>query len=397
MLDNCEHLVDAAATLAEQLLQQCPLLRVLATSREPLAHHRRGRARPAALRPARAGHPGRVRRSTTPPSACSPTAPPPPGPDFVRRRRRPSRPVIEIVRRLDGLPLAIELAAARLRTLPVAEIAARLDDRFRLLTGGSRTALPRHRTLHAVVEWSWELLADAERRLVERLAVFAAGAYRDSAAAVCADDELPAGDVADLLSSLIDKSLLQRVGDGDRVRMLETIREFGIERLAERGELAAIRPPARRLLRPAARRGRTAPDPARAAAVARPAHRRARQHRRRPALPLQRRRRRRRAVDRGRARRLRDDARQPRRGRRLDGRRPGRARAGPIHSTAHVRARRCTRCTPPRSACRSASSRRWSSWRRAAARLDLIASTQHPMNGVLRVADRLLQRRRRAA
>ena len=239
VLDNCEHLVDAAAALAEHLLHQCPQLRVLATSREPLAITGEvvlalptlGRPAPDTPAAFAIDYPA-VRLFADRAAAASP--------DFVLDDAAVA-PVIEIVRRLDGLPLAIELAAARLRTLPVAEIAARLDDRFRLLTGGSRTALPRHRTLHAVVEWSWELLTDAERRLVERLAVFAAGATADSAVAVCAGGELPAEDVADLLSSLIDKSLLQRVGDGDRVRMLETIREFGIERLAERGELAAAR------------------------------------------------------------------------------------------------------------------------------------------------------------
>jgi predicted ATPase len=144
-------------------------------------------------------------------------------------------PVIEIVRRLDGLPLAIELAAARLRSMPVEQIAARLTDRFRLLTGGSRTALPRHRTLLAVVEWSWELLSEDERRLARRLAVFIGGITVASAADVCASLELPEDAVEDLLGSLVDKSLLQLVPDQGRYRMLETLREFGIERMAEVG------------------------------------------------------------------------------------------------------------------------------------------------------------------
>ncbi len=156
-------------------------------------------------------------------------------------------PVIEIVRRLDGLPLAIELAAARLRVLPVAEIAERLSDRFRLLTGGNRTSLPRHRTLRAVVEWSWDLLTPAERLLAERLAVFPAGADAASATAICADPRLPSGEIEPLLASLVDKSLLQTEVSRFpalaevRFRMLETIREYGIERLAERDELAAAR------------------------------------------------------------------------------------------------------------------------------------------------------------
>ena len=152
-----------------------------------------------------------------------------------------TRPLVsDIVGRLDGLPLAIELAAARLRTLPLAEISRRLHDRFRLLTGGSRTALPRHRTLRAVVEWSWELLAPAERLLAERFSVFPAGATPAAVAAVCAgsgfaDGELAAGEADELLSSLVDKSLLQPLADGTRLRMLETIREYGAEKLAGRG------------------------------------------------------------------------------------------------------------------------------------------------------------------
>jgi hypothetical protein len=144
--------------------------------------------------------------------------------------------VAEIVRRLDGLPLAIELAAARLRTLPLTEISQRLNDRFRLLTGGSRTALPRHRTLRAVVEWSWDLLTPAERLLAERFSVFPAGATPEAAASVCGT-----GDVDDMLSSLLDKSLLQAVDDGARLRMLETIREYGSEKLAERAEVGELR------------------------------------------------------------------------------------------------------------------------------------------------------------
>jgi tetratricopeptide (TPR) repeat protein len=151
--------------------------------------------------------------------------------------------VVEVCRRLDGLPLALELAAARLRSLPVEQLAARLGDRFRLLTGGSRTALPRHRTLRAVVDWSWDLLTEPERRLARRLAVFAAGATVDGAAAVAADPGASPDDVLDGLAALVDRSLLQVVPGADppRFRMLETIREYGLERLAEAGELAAVR------------------------------------------------------------------------------------------------------------------------------------------------------------
>jgi predicted ATPase/DNA-binding SARP family transcriptional activator len=240
VLDNCEHLVDAAAALVEELLERCPALRILATSREPLAIAGEFLHDLASL--------------PQPPSEASPAeAMTYPAVALFVDRARASRPdfdltdenvadITEIVRRLDGLPLAIELAAARLRTLPIAAVAAGLSDRFRLLTGGSRTALPRHRTLRAVVAWSWELLTPPERLLAERLAIFPAGATTAAAQEVCSDEGLLAGDLTELMSSLVDRSLLVVSGDGElRYRMLETIREYGIERLAERGELAVAR------------------------------------------------------------------------------------------------------------------------------------------------------------
>jgi predicted ATPase/DNA-binding SARP family transcriptional activator/tetratricopeptide (TPR) repeat protein len=239
ILDNCEHLVEASARLVDFLLGVCPRLRVLTTSREPLAIT--GEAL-VVIPPL--GQPG--------PGASAAEALEFPAVRLFADRAAAVRPdfavndetvaaVVEIVRRLDGLPLAIELAAARMRALPLSDIEARLSDRFRLLTGGSRTAMPRHRTLRAVVEWSWDLLGPAERLLAERLAVFPAGATVRSASEVCSDDLVPDGDIADLLASLVDKSLLQPVGNGERFRMLETLREYGVERLAERGELAGIR------------------------------------------------------------------------------------------------------------------------------------------------------------
>lgn len=232
VLDNCEHLVDATAQLVDQVLAQSPQLRVLTTTREPLGIFGEslvvvtplGQPAPDAAPEDAYAYPS-VRLFADRAAAVRP--------DFVVDAAN-VRPVVEIVRRLDGLPLAIELAAARTRALSADEIATRLSDRFRLLTGGSRTALPRHRTLRAVVAWSWDLLSDAERTLVERLAVFPAGATPHSAEAVCAD-----ADVLDLLTSLVDKSLLQP--SDHRYRMLETIREYGQERLAERGELQAVR------------------------------------------------------------------------------------------------------------------------------------------------------------
>ncbi|GAA5076283.1 hypothetical protein GCM10023259_079550 [Thermocatellispora tengchongensis] len=237
VLDNCEHVVEAAAPLAERVLAQCPGVRVLATSREPL------------------GITGEV-TLTLPPLAL-----PPPGADpgaaadypavrLFADRAAAVRPgyrvaddlpaVLRICRELDGMPLAIELAAARLRSLTTAQIADRLDDRFRLLTGGSRTALPRHQTLRAVVEWSWDLLDDEERVLMRRLAVFAEGATLEAVEQVCSAVPAPApGDVLDVLGRLVDKSLV--VFDGGRYRMLETIRAYAAERLEESGEREAMR------------------------------------------------------------------------------------------------------------------------------------------------------------
>ncbi len=245
VMDNCEHLIDPVARLVDDVLAAAPDVRVLATSRELL------------------GLTGEVLCALPPlplppEDVALPDAPSYPAvhlwldratvvrPDF-RLDPTSLRCVVEIVRRLDGLPLAIELAAARLRVLPVTEIAGRLSDRFRLLTGGNRTSLPRHRTLRAVVEWSWDLLSPPERLLAERLAVFPAGADAGSAAVVCADARLQGGDVEALLTSLVDKSLLQAesvqlAGVAEvRYRMLETLREYGVERLAERDELAAAR------------------------------------------------------------------------------------------------------------------------------------------------------------
>jgi predicted ATPase/DNA-binding SARP family transcriptional activator len=245
ILDNCEHVISAAASLADAVLGVCPNVRIVATSREPLAIAGEFLLPLAPLA---------VPEDGMPMAAVAAL----PAIELFVDRARAAQPafrlengnrgeVEEIVRRLDGLPLAIELAAARLRTLPVREIATRLSDRFRLLTSGSRTADPRHRTLRAVVAWSWDLLDDDERRLAERVSVFPAGLTRDSAAAVCADPALEGGQglaadaVPDLLDALVEKSLLQLNRTGDRYRVLETIRDYGQERLIERGELAAVR------------------------------------------------------------------------------------------------------------------------------------------------------------
>jgi predicted ATPase/DNA-binding SARP family transcriptional activator len=244
ILDNCEHLVGAAARLAERLLGVRPRLRVLATSREPLAVL--GEAL-CPVPPLAVPGPGEPVASVESAAAVR----------LFADRAAAVRPgfavgegnagaVVEICRRLDGLPLAIELAAARLRTLTPAQLAARLHDRFRLLTGGSRTAMPRHQTLRAVVAWSWELLSDAERELAERLAVFAGGAGGATPASVAGVTGVSEAEALELLASLSDKSLLHAVDDDEsreepRFRMLETLREYGLERLAERGRVREAR------------------------------------------------------------------------------------------------------------------------------------------------------------
>ncbi|HEV2782649.1 MAG TPA: BTAD domain-containing putative transcriptional regulator [Actinophytocola sp.] len=224
VLDNCEHVITAAATVADALLSRCPGLRILATSREPLAITGEVVFPVGPLEPAEA-----VRLFVDRATAARP--------GFALDEGNTAT-VAEICQRLDGLPLALELAAARLRSMTLAQIADLLDDRFRLLTGGSRTSMPRHRTLRSVVEWSWDLLDKPERVLARRLSVFPAGASVESATAVCADDGQTAADVLYLLASLVDKSLVQ-VGQADgqpRYRMLETVRAYAAERLAEAGE-----------------------------------------------------------------------------------------------------------------------------------------------------------------
>lgn len=230
VLDNCEHLITAAAALADTLLSGCPELRILATSREPLAITGEAVYPVGPLEPKEAERLFVDRAGSARPGFA------------LDEHNQPT--VTEICRRLDGLPLALELAAARLRSMTLGQIAERLDDRFRLLTAGSRTSLPRHRTLRAVVEWSWDLLEKPERILARRLSVFAAGATVESAAAVCSSDELGADDVLYVLSSLVEKSLVEagQSRDGQpRYRMLETVRAYAAERLAEGGEDERVR------------------------------------------------------------------------------------------------------------------------------------------------------------
>src|SRR5579859_1359511 len=238
VLDNCEHLIDACAALCHRLLDASPGLSLIATSREPL----------------------RVAAETVwqvPPLSVAPPGPLGSAEDAHRYeairlfadRAAASLPgfaiglanadaVAALCRALDGMPLAIELAAARVRALSVEQIAERLADRFGLLTTGHRTAPPRHRTLRATIDWSHDLLTGAEQVLLRRLSVFA-GWLMNMAEQVCADDDIPPGAVLDLLAALVDKSLVvvdSEVLGQARYRLLDTIREYAAARLAEAGE-----------------------------------------------------------------------------------------------------------------------------------------------------------------
>jgi len=236
ILDNCEHVLDAVAALAAQVLADAPGVRILATSREPL---------------------GLTGETLCPvPSLTLPSA----DADAAKAARSPAvrlfadragavrpgfgidaataEPVVRICRALDGIPLAIELAAARVRALTPAQVADRLDDRFALLSVGSRGSLPRHQTLRAIVDWSWDLLDDTERMVLRRLAVFSGGATPDAAEQVCSLDGQPApAAVVDVIASLVDKSLVTAAGERHvRYGLLETVRAYAAERLAEAGE-----------------------------------------------------------------------------------------------------------------------------------------------------------------
>jgi predicted ATPase/DNA-binding SARP family transcriptional activator/tetratricopeptide (TPR) repeat protein len=245
VLDNCEHLVGACAALVRQLLQASPRARVLATSREVLGVAGEAvwpvpaLAVPAAEDDSEVGAAPEVLTGYDAVRLFSERAVTA-DPSFVLDAT--SAPVVaELCRRLDGLPLAIELAAARVRMLPVAEIAARLEDRFRLLAGGGRTIDPRQQTLRATVDWSWELLEDQDRRLWRQLSVFSGGWTAAAAEAVCAGDGLDAGDVLEGLFRLVDRSLVVATGgEPARFAMLETLRTYGAERLAEAGETQAL-------------------------------------------------------------------------------------------------------------------------------------------------------------
>jgi predicted ATPase len=247
VLDNCEHVLEACAHLAEQLLRNCPRVKVLASSREPL------------------GIVGEAMLAV--PSLPFPVAGPAPEAEqlasyasvglFIDRARlvlpdyditpHNAAAIAHLCQRLDGIPLAIEMAAARVGTLSAGQLADRLDDAFRLLTGGSRTALPRQQTLRATLDWSYHLLNDAQRRLLARLSVFAGGCTLEAAEAVCGDaspgEGLEAGEVLEVLIGLAAKSMVitdRRQGEAARYRLLEVVRQYAREKLNEAGEGARL-------------------------------------------------------------------------------------------------------------------------------------------------------------
>jgi predicted ATPase/DNA-binding SARP family transcriptional activator len=238
ILDNCEHLVAAAAELVEDILDACPQIRVLATSREPLGidGETQFEVTPLALPSAAAvdelaANPA-VQLFVDRTSAVDPT--------FALSDAH-AHAVARICTALDGMPLAIELAAARARMLSVEEIADRLDDRFELLTSGRRTADARHQTLRATVDWSHELLTASEQRLFRRLSVFRGGWTLDAAEEVCCGDGIDPRDITDLLGRLIDRSLVVADRSTGRFRMLDTLRHYAAERLTEAGDEATLR------------------------------------------------------------------------------------------------------------------------------------------------------------
>ena len=240
VLDNCEHVVEAAAQMAEALLRANPAARVIATSREPLrAEGEWVYPLPPLAVPAE-GSPdsedplryGAVRLFVERVRATVPS---------FSFNERVAATIAGICRRLDGIPLAIELAAARTAALGIEGLAARLDDGFRLLAGGHRTAMPRHRTLRATLDWSHELLTEPERVVLRRLAIFPAGFTLQAASAVAADDEIAVSEIADHVANLVAKSLATADAGGARLRyrLLETTRGYALEKLVQAGELDA--------------------------------------------------------------------------------------------------------------------------------------------------------------
>jgi predicted ATPase/class 3 adenylate cyclase len=241
VLDNCEHVLASVARLVSRLERECPGVVVLATSREGLAIEGE---QMLALPPLEVGHPGEDLERLAQTDAIS---------LFVERARQVkadfalsdsnARAVVEICQRLDGVPLAIELAAARVMALSPAELLSRLDRRFQVLAGGRRGAVERHATLRAAIDWSYDLLDDAEQRLLARLSVFSGGCTLEAIEEVCSGDPVERDAVMDLVAGLVARSLVVAEDSdvGTRYRMLETIRQYGEERLADSGETDGVR------------------------------------------------------------------------------------------------------------------------------------------------------------
>ena len=242
VLDNCEHLIEACARFAEATLRLCREVRILASSREALRIAGELIWRVPSLPTPDPGadesseqllHYASVRLFVARATFASPS---------FRLTADNSPAVARICRRLDGIPLALELAAARVKAIRVEQISERLSDRFQLLTGGSRTALPRHQTLRSTIDWSYELLSDRERILFRRLTVFAGGWTLEAAENVCVGQGIESSDVLDLLTHLVDKSLVvpdEKVAE-PRYRMLETIRQYSREKLVDANEVEQI-------------------------------------------------------------------------------------------------------------------------------------------------------------
>src|SRR6202521_4102027 len=243
LLDNCEHLIAACAQLADVLLRACPLLTILATSREGLNIQGETLMPVPALRVPDG--------DTLPPldelreyeaislfvDRCTSYQP-----AFALTEEN-AADIVRVCRRLDGVPLALELAAARVRVLSIAQVAMRLDDRFRLLTGGGRTVVARHKTRRARIDWSYDPLTDGERLLLRRLSIFVRGWTLEAAEAICSGDGIDSEAILELLAHLVDKSLVVMMDGGGAARytMLETIREYAREKLVVSGEAPALR------------------------------------------------------------------------------------------------------------------------------------------------------------
>ncbi len=242
ILDSCEHVLAATAATAQTILGACPTVRIMATSREGLGVAGEALYPVPSLSLPELG--GRMKTDESDPSESV---------ALFADRAKAVQPafrltsdnavtIAQLCRRLDGIPLALELAAARTQSLSVDQIAARLDDQFKLLTGGSRVSVPRHQTLRATMDWSFDLLSDAEHAILLRTAVFAGSLSLEAAEAVCASDTVDSAEVLDLLSRLVEKSLVIAEPSGDgRYRLLETIRLYALDRLVASGESEAIR------------------------------------------------------------------------------------------------------------------------------------------------------------